>query len=274
MEHLNIIDIIQNNKEKISIDKLLFEYYKKSNINITSFEDFKKDFLLKNNINEYEYYTSNVNKEIKDYINLNIFPKYEKNDKAHGIIHIKEVIRRAFALKYSLELDIDLNMLFVICAYHDLGKYIDHTIHEKIAADLFFKDKNMESFFALTDRIIIKEAIEDHRSSFNDTPRSIYGKLISSADRNTSIEMVFIRSFFVAKSRMPEYKIEDYLEYTYLRLAKRYSEEKPENMFFEDNVYITFLNDMRKLLKNKEGFKNLYCEINKITNRNLLVRDY
>ena len=132
----------------------------------------------------------------------------------------------------------------------------------------------MEKFFSLNERLIIKEAIEDHRSSFNEIPRSIYGKLISSADRNTSIEMVFIRSFFVAKVRMPEYKIEDYLEYTYNRLSKRYSEENPENMFFEDNIYNVFLNDMRNLLKDKRLFKDLYCKINKIGNRELLVGDY
>ena len=33
-------------------------------------------------------------------------------------------------------------MIYTIAAYHDLGKYIDHENHEKIAAEIFMKDKN------------------------------------------------------------------------------------------------------------------------------------
>ena len=45
---------------------------------------------------EIDNYTKNVNNELKEYISKNIFPQYEPNDKAHGIIHIMEVIRRTF----------------------------------------------------------------------------------------------------------------------------------------------------------------------------------
>ena len=51
--------------------------------------------------------------------------------------------------------------------------------------------------------------------------RSDYGKLVSSADRNTSIRMVFIRSFFVGKRKNPDQLISDYLDYTFNRLTKR-----------------------------------------------------
>ena len=107
----------------------------------------------------------------------------------------------------------------------------------------------MKKFFTDEQRQIIKEAIEDHRSSLKEIPRSIYGKLISSADRNTRIEIVFIRSFFVGKWRTPNDTIEDFLEFTYKRLSKRYGEENPENMFLEDEIYRIFLKDMRNLLK-------------------------
>ena len=78
-----------------------------------------------------------------------------------------------------------------------MGKYIDHKRHHLIAAEKFMEDEGMRQFFTDDERKVIKEAIEDHRSSKEDEPRSVYGKLISSADRNTTIEMVFIRSFIV-----------------------------------------------------------------------------
>ena len=133
----------------------------------------------------------NVNKELIDYIKKNILPEYDKNDKGHGILHILEVIRRSFELKESLNLDyLDDDVIFAIASCHDNGKYIDHKTHEKIAAERFYANQGFKKFFTDEQRKIIKEAIEDHRSSFEDTPRSDYGKLISSADRNSTIDIV------------------------------------------------------------------------------------
>lgn len=199
---------------------------------------------------------------------------YEENDKAHGIVHIVEVIRRIFALNDTFNLHLDKNMLFAIASYHDLGKHENHQIHEKIAARKFYEDEVMKKFFNEDERVIIRDAIMDHRSSLKDEPKTVYGKLISSADRNTSIEMVFIRSFFVAHERDPEKDIESYLEFTHDRLSKKYSEDSPENMFFEDETYKIFLSDMRDLLKDKEKFKERYCEVNHINSRVGLVCDF
>ena len=210
-----------------------------------------------------------INKELIQYIKENIFPEYDKNDKGHGILHILEVIRRSFELKESLNLD-DLNddMIFTIASCHDNGKYIDHKTHEKIAAEKFYSNLDFKKFFTDEQRTIIKEAIEDHRSSFEDTPRSDYGKLISSADRNSTIDIVFIRSFFVGQDRTPDLTMEEFSDFTLNRLRKRYSEEDSENMFFEDEIYAKFLVDMRNLLKDEKSFKDRYCKVNNVTDRN------
>ena len=72
---------------------------------------------------------------------------------------------------------------------------------------------------------------------------------------------------------MPETNIEEYLDYTIERLSKKYAEDNPENMFFEDQIYKTFIHDMRELLKKEEEFKNRYCEINHISSRKHKVKD-
>lgn len=210
----------------------------------------------------------NVDKQLIDYVRENILPEYNKNDKGHGILHILEVIRRSFELKESLKLDnLDDNMIFAIASCHDNGKYIDHKTHEKIAAERFYENNDFKKFFTDEQRKTIKEAIEDHRSSFEDVPRSDYGKLISSADRNSTIDIVFIRSFFVGQERTPNFTMEEFLDFTLNRLRKRYSEEDSENMFFEDEIYAKFLADMRKLLKDEKAFKDRYCKVNNVTNR-------
>lgn len=269
----NVFNLIKMNNPELSLDQLFIAAYNEGNYS-ESFEEIKNKILDVCDIDEMEYYLKDVSPSLRQYVRENIFPQYENNDKAHGVIHIREVIRRAFALNETLKLNLDKNMIYAIAACHDLGKFINHEIHEKIAADIFINDENMKMFFSDEERMIIKEAIEDHRSSKEDTPRTDYGKLISSADRNTRIEIVFIRSFFVAKERQPESNIEDYLDYTFKRLSKRYGEENPENMFYEDEIYHVFLNDMRNLLKDEKAFKDLYCEINHLDDRSKTVDAY
>ena len=67
--------------------------------------------------------------------------------------------------------------------------------------------------------------------------------------------------------------IEEYLDYTIKRLSKKYDETNPENMFFEDETYKVFIEDMRALLKNEDEFKKRYCEVNHITSRNNTVEN-
>lgn len=266
------LEIKEKNPDS-SLDQLLYYTYQSMSTDLP-FEQVKGDILSELQIDEMEYYLKDVDPKLRSYVEENVFPLWELNDKGHGPIHRTEVIRRIFALNETFHLKLNPNMLFVIASYHDVGKYIDHKKHHLIAAEKFMEDVGMKRFFNDDERVIMKEAMEDHRSSKEDEPRSVYGKLISSADRNTTIEMVFIRSFFVAKDRMPDMNINEYLDYTVNRLRKRYGEENPENMFFEDDVYQVFLKDMRNLLSRPDDFKNLYCSINHITDRNKNVDSY
>ncbi len=274
---VKLFESIKQNNPESSLDEILYQAFNKVKENDTdSFDEFRTLILDANGIDEYEYYTRNVRPEVKKYVEKNIFPQYEKNDQGHGILHIREVIRRSFALKDTLKLDLDDDMIFVIAGCHDWGKYEEKKDGEKhaiIAGRRFFNDKQMATLFKEKQRTTIKEAIEDHSSSLEDMPRSDYGKLVSSADRNTRIEMVFIRSFFVGKARTPDMTIEEFLDFTFKRLSKRYGEEKPENMFFEDETYRIFLKDMRTLLQNEVEFKNRYCDVNHIKSRDNKVRD-
>ena len=71
-----------------------------------------------------------VNKELINYIEKNVFPVYEKDNSGHGMDHIEYVIRRS--LKFVNQFDsINLDMVYIIAAYHDLGHHIDKKNHEK-----------------------------------------------------------------------------------------------------------------------------------------------
>ena len=129
----------------------------------------------------------NINKELKEYIENNIFSEYEKNDKGHNLEHIKYVINRSIKFADTIP-DIDYNIVYTVAAYHDIGHHIDPKKHELISAEIMYANDKLKEFFNDEERIIIKEAIEDHRASSKHEPRSIYGKIVSTADRNNTVE--------------------------------------------------------------------------------------
>ena len=83
-----------------------------------------------------------VNEKIKTYIEKEIFPRYQKNDNGHNLDHIKYVIDRSFKFASTIP-NININMVYVIASYQDIGHYIDAKNHEKAsAAKCVYKDGN------------------------------------------------------------------------------------------------------------------------------------
>lgn len=204
----------------------------------------------------------NVNMELKRYIEQNIFPQYELNDKAHQIDHIKYVICRCF--KLSKNMNIDNNMLYVIAAYHDIGHHIDYKNHEKVSAQMMHDDKNLKNFFTNEDLHIMKEAIEDHRASLSHEPRNIYGKILSSADRNIDVDDSLKRIYIYSKKHFDKLTDEEMIEECYNHTLNKFGEDGYANFFVDDMDYNIYLKKMRNLLNNKEKFvKKLKKLINK-----------
>ena len=83
-----------------------------------------------------------VREELKKYIENEIFKSYEKNDDAHKLDHIMYVIDRSFMFASRVP-DINVEMVYVIAAYHDIGHYIDAENHEKVSGKMLLEDKNL-----------------------------------------------------------------------------------------------------------------------------------
>lgn len=195
-----------------------------------------------------------INNELKKYIEECIFPEYDKNEPAHSISHIKYVIDRSFELVKENKLDVNLDMVYTIAAYHDIGHHIDSKTHEIVSADIMYKDENLKKFFTPEERKIIKEAIEDHRASSKDEPRSIYGRIVSSADRNNTVEACLRRTYTYGKKLDPNATDEELFLRAYDVLSKKFGEDGYAKFYFKDRIYEEFLKELRELLKNKEKY--------------------
>ena len=212
-----------------------------------------------------------MNKELKEYIESNVFPEYSKNESGHGLGHIKYVIDRSFELVKENNLDVNLDIVYTVAAYHDIGHHIDSKTHEIISADIMSKDKNLSKFFNKEELKIIKEAIEDHRASSKDEPRTIYGKIVSSADRNNTIEDCLRRTYTYGLKLNPDATDEELFLRAHDVLSKKFGEGGYAKFYFKDKQYEKFLKDIRKLLKDKDKYINTQRDyINKLKEENKL----
>ena len=210
-----------------------------------------------------------VDKNLKKFIEESILPEYNKNEKAHGIDHINYVIRRSFELIEQNKLDVDSNMVYAIAAYHDIGHHIDPKKHEQVSADIMSKDENLRQFFSDEELVIIKEAIEDHRASSDHDPRTIYGKIVSSADRNNTVEQCLKRSYYYGKRLNPDATDRELYERAFEHLNLKFGVNGYAKFYLKDKEYENFLEDIRKLLIDKEKF----CKIQEEYIRKIEARE-
>ena len=129
-----------------------------------------------------------VNNNLRNYIEQNIFPLYEKNYIGDGIDRIKYVIKRSENIIKENDLKVNDDILYTAISYHDIRKNNDEKNHEKISGEIMFKDEFLASYFTLEQRKMIQEAIEDQRSNAENDTRNIYGKILTYTYRNSSDE--------------------------------------------------------------------------------------
>ena len=194
-----------------------------------------------------------INVELVKYIENEVFPLYERNEEGHGIKHIKTVIERS--VKFAKQYNADLNMAYTIAAYHDIGHYIDRKKHEIISAEIFMKDEKIKQWFTDEQRNIIKEAIEDHRASSNHKPRSIYGMIVSTADRTIiDIDNTIKRSYSYGKRNYIGLSEEEQIERVYQHLSEKYGEDGYAKVYLEDKEFDKAIQKLRQALSSKDEF--------------------
>ena len=206
---------------------------------------------------------NNINPKLKEYIENEIFPLYAKNDEGHGIEHIKYVIRRCLEFSSQFQ-NINIDMLYTIASFHDLAHHIDKDQHEILSAKIFYEDEKIKEFFTEEQRRIMKDAIEDHRSSLEYTPRNDYGKILSSADRTTNLNKSIERTHLYSSKNYPELTLEQKIERAYNYIKKKYGKMGYAPTYCKDTDYEKMNAEVEALLSSKAKFVLKYLQVNNI----------
>ena len=203
-----------------------------------------------------------VDSEIINYVETKILPKYN-NLGGHTGDHIQQVIERSLKF-YRQSSDLNINMVYVIAAYHDLGRIIDNETHNIESAKLLRKDEFINKHFSPDEIDMMSEAVEDHRASLGREPRSIYGKLVSSADRNTNIDEMLSRVYDYTKHLHPEMNEDEILEDARHHLRIKYSPDgyAANTMYFDDPNFAKMLIKVEEVTRSPEKFAETMREHN------------
>ena len=205
-----------------------------------------------------------INLELKDYVEKYILSQYDQNNVGgHGREHIETVTNRCFELIEEFNLNLDPDMVYAIASFHDLGYRIEPDNHEDVSSIMFLDDEFMKSFFNDFQRILIAEAIIDHRASLEYEARSDYGKLVSSADREISVENMLKRSILFQADKHSAEKPTDLqvIDYSYKKLSSKYGKGGYAKMYYPDAKYFAYLETMQELLADKNKFVEAELEV-------------
>ena len=194
---------------------------------------------------------------LHEYIENEILPRYADFDKGHQRDHAESVIRESLLL--AQEYGADKEMAYVIAAFHDLGLEKGRKLHHMYSGEILMADLVLPQFFSNEQLIIMREAVEDHRASSKNAPRSIYGAIVAEADRHIDPETILRRTMQFGLKQNPEADFEWHFERAYQHMLEKYAEGGYMRLWLNSKRNIEGLNALRVIIHDKAQMKRI-CE--------------
>ena len=203
-----------------------------------------------------------LNLEIVSFVETQIVPRYAAFGKSHGIAHVQRVI--ANSIELARIVGADVNMAYVIAAYHDLGMSGERAIHHIIGGKILFTDARLKKWFSPERLKIMREAIEDHRASASRQRRSIYCKIVAEADRDLDTEVIFRRAIQFGLERYPEKDKEAQWERFRQHMQEKYARGGYVRLWIPNSPNRLHLMEIQTIIDNplllRQWFDRLYTE--------------
>ena len=197
--------------------------------------------------------------DLVEFVETQILPRYAEFDKAHNLSHVTRVIRNSIAL--ARQTGADMNMVYVVAAYHDLGLSGPRAIHHLTSGKILMQDARLKRWFSPEQIKMMKEAVEDHRASASHAPRSIYGKIVAEADRDLAPETVIRRTVQFGLANYPEMDREGHWRRFCQHMAEKYSVNGYIRLWIHGSENERNLNQLRSLIVNPTEMRKVFDKI-------------
>ncbi len=194
-----------------------------------------------------------------EFVETQILPQYAQFDKAHNISHANKVIRSS--RESARRMGADLNMAYVMAAYHDLGLSGPRAVHHITSGKILMQDARLKKWFTPDQLTMMKEAVEDHRASASRAPRSIYGKIVAEADRDIQPETVIRRTIQFGLSNYPQLDREGHWQRFLKHMDEKYSVNGYIRLWIQGSENERNLNELRSLIANPSQLRPYFDRI-------------
>lgn len=189
----------------------------------------------------------NPSLDLMEFIERNILPRYSAFDKAHQMQHVTQVIRSS--IKLANQLGANMDMVYTIAAYHDLGLEGPRAIHHITSGKILAADARLKKWFSPQQIKLMKEAVEDHRASASHAPRSIFGRIVAEADREISEDSVFRRTVQFGLEHYPEMSVEEHWKRFKAHMDEKYSSKGYIHLWIPGSENEKNLAEIRKIIE-------------------------
>lgn len=200
-----------------------------------------------------------VSLEIMEFVERQILPRYNAFGESHGLRHVTRVIKNSLRLADVTGADID--MVYVIAAYHDLGMEGPRAIHHLTSGKILMADARLKKWFNADQLKVMKEAVEDHRASSSRQPRSIYGKIVAEADRDIDVHEIFLRAIQYGKENGPDKTVEEHWERFAQHMDEKYSNNGYIKLWIPNSPNEKALKELRNIIEDKKLLRKAFDDI-------------
>lgn len=194
-----------------------------------------------------------------EFVERQILPRYNAFGESHGLRHVTRVIKNSLRLADVTGADID--MVYVIAAYHDLGMEGPRAIHHLTSGKILMADARLKKWFNADQLKVMKEAVEDHRASSSRQPRSIYGKIVAEADRDIDVHEIFMRAIQYGKENGPDKTVEEHWERFAQHMDEKYSNNGYIKLWIPNSPNEKALKELRNILEDKKLLRKAFDDI-------------
>lgn len=191
-----------------------------------------------------------MDRALVQYIEQTILPQYDAFDGGHRRDHAQMVIDES--LKLAHELGADEQMAYVIAAYHDLGLRFDRETHHIHSGEILMADEILRQWFSEEQIMTMRDAVEDHRASSKNPPRTIYGAIVAEADRQINPTLVIHRTMAYSKKLYPEGDFETLYQRSKAHLLEKYAEGGYMKLWLNSERNVRSLEELRAIIRDEQ----------------------
>ena len=197
-----------------------------------------------------------INKELQEYVEQHIIPRYDGFDKAHQRDHVLMVIHQSLELAEKLGADAD--MAYAIAAYHDTGLCEGREHHHEVSARIIRADQTLRQWFTEEQINIMADAAEDHRASSGHEPRTIYGRIVAEADRFIEADTIIRRTIQYGIDHYPELDREGHYRRMLSHLREKYGRNGYLHLWFDDSPNAQRLRQLQDIIDDEATLCQLF----------------